>query len=333
MRIIEVIAPEGHWDSISALAEKQELPDYWTGPVDEQGRRAMRLLVAAEKQQAMLDGLQRLFGSSDDTRIVVIPVDATLPRPTPPDGENSAASAATVSREKLFQDAERGARIDKNYLLLVALSTIVATVGLMENNVTVVIGAMVIAPLLGPNIALALGTALGDKALMWQAFKANVIGVAFAVGLAFVIGMLWPVQLVEGELLARTDVNMAAVALALASGAAGALSLTTGLPSVLVGVMVAVALLPPAATLGLMLGSGHYPFAVGAGLLLGVNVVSLNLVAKLVFLTQGIRPRTWLEKRQARQSMLAYSTIWAASLILLLAAIYYWHSYYTPPGI
>ncbi|MCG2634762.1 MAG: TIGR00341 family protein [Gammaproteobacteria bacterium] len=332
MRIIEVVAPEGHRESIMAIAEKQALPDYWSGPVDENGRQALRLLVAADKQQAVLDALQQLFGSSEDTRVVVIPVDVTLPRPTASESEATPTSAITVSREKLYHDAERGARLDQNYLLLVMLSTIVAAVGLLENNVAVVIGAMVIAPLLGPNIALALGTSLGDRELMWQALKSNICGIGLAIALAFVIGQLWPLQHLEGELLARTDVNLAGVALALSSGAAGVLSLTTGLPSVLVGVRVAVALRPPAATLGLMLGSGHYGHAVGAGLLLGVNIVCVNLAAKLVFLVKGVRPRTWLEKRQARQSVAAYSAIWVVSLLLLLAAIYYWHSYYTPPS-
>jgi len=66
--------------------------------------------------------------------------------------------------------------------------------------------------------------------------------------------------------------------------AAAALSLTTGLSSVLVGVMVAVALLPPAATLGIMLGQGNMSLAIGAGLLLAVNIVSVNLASKIVFL-------------------------------------------------
>lgn len=112
------------------------------------------------------------------------------------------------------------------------------------------------------------------------------------------------------------------MALALASGAAAVLSLTTGLSSVLVGVMVAVALLPPAATFGLMLGSGQFGMATGAGLLLAMNIVCINFAAKLVFLLKGIHPRTWWETQKAKRAMVAYLAIWAVSLALLVVLIY-----------
>jgi uncharacterized membrane protein len=122
--------------------------------------------------------------------------------------------------------------------------------------------------------------------------------------------------------MARTDVGLDSVALALASGAAAVLSLTTGLSSVLVGVMVAVALLPPTATLGLMLGAGQYHHALGAGLLLAVNIVCVNLAAKVVFLAKGIHPRTWWERKRAKRAMLLYVIIWVLSLAILIAMIY-----------
>lgn len=112
------------------------------------------------------------------------------------------------------------------------------------------------------------------------------------------------------------------MALALASGAAGALSLTTRLSSVLVGVMVAVALLPPATAVGLMVGADKLPDAMGAGLLLAINVVCLNLAAQLVFLLKGIRPRTWLEKTRARRAIAVPLIMWPTLLAMLVVAIY-----------
>jgi uncharacterized membrane protein len=123
-------------------------------------------------------------------------------------------------------------------------------------------------------------------------------------------------------MLLRTEAGLDAVALALASGAAAALSLTTGLSSVLVGVMVAVALLPPAAALGLMLGQGRIDLAVGAGLLLGINIVCINLASKIVFFLKDIRPRTWLEKEKAKRAMVVYTAVWLVTLLLLILAIY-----------
>ena len=85
--------------------------------------------------------------------------------------------------------------------------------------------------------------------------------------------------------------------------------------------MVAVALLPPAATLGMMLGSGQRELALGAALLLAVNVVCINLSAKLMFLLKGVKPRTWLEKRKARQSVTVYIALWVVTLGILLAVM------------
>jgi uncharacterized membrane protein len=111
------------------------------------------------------------------------------------------------------------------------------------------------------------------------------------------------------------------VAIALAAGAAAVLSLTTGLSSTLVGVMVAVALLPPTATMGMLLGAGMPTLAGGALLLLMVNVVCVIVAAKLVFYSRGIAPRTWYERSKARQSKVLASAVWGILLIILVATV------------
>ncbi|MES9904286.1 MAG: TIGR00341 family protein, partial [Sedimenticola sp.] len=201
------------------------------------------------------------------------------------------------------------------------LSTIVATIGLIADNVAAIIGAMVIAPLLGPNIALAFAASLGDGKFMLRALKTNISGVALAFGLALTIGIIWPVGLESQEIVSRTSVGLDDVVLALASGAAAVISLTTGLSTTLVGVMVAVALLPPTATVGLLLGSGQSVLASGAALMLAVNVICVLLSAMLVLLIRGVKPRTWYEKTQAKQSTTFYTLLWASLLLMLIAII------------
>jgi uncharacterized hydrophobic protein (TIGR00341 family) len=322
MRIIEVVADAGHTDTLSGIAEQHGAIDAWWSSAAEDGRRTLRMLVAADRSQPIVDALQSVLGSSENARILIMPVDATLPRPEEDRESGRKTSSRSTTREELYDQIEKGARLESNYLLLVFLSTIVAAIGLIEDNVAVVVGAMVIAPLLGPNIALAFATSLGDGALFWRSLKTNVSGLALALLIALVIGLIWPVNLDNRELTARTDVGMDSVALALASGAAAVLSLATGLSSALVGVMVAVALLPPTATLGMMLGSGQTNHAIGAALLLAVNIVCVILAAKIVFLVKGVKPRTWLEKRKARQSQTVYIVVWVVMLGMLIGAIY-----------
>jgi uncharacterized hydrophobic protein (TIGR00341 family) len=328
VKLIEVVTAPTDLDAlVSFVAESQGALDYWFGPAVEGERQSFRMLVADENRQAVLDSLQELLGDTTDTRIVVLPVEGVLPRPEalPESGENKTSGAKKstgATREELYHQISRGARLDSNYLVLVVLSTVVAAIGLLEDNVAVLVGAMVIAPLLGPNLALAFAATLGDRDLMRDALLTNLVGLGLALLLSVLIGRIWPVVEPGPEIMTRTDVWFDGVALALASGAAAALSLAGGVASALVGVMVAVALLPPTATLGMMLASGRMELASGAALLLAVNIVSVNLSATLAFLARGVRPRTWLEKRQARQSAAWVAVFWTAALLLLSLALY-----------
>ena len=320
MKYVEVVADAGNADTILAIADSHAAADFRQGIAGEDGLQSMRLLVADDKLQSVLDSLQKVLSAQDATRIVVLPVEIALPQS--PEKERKEEDAATAARESLYSGVEKNARLDRNFMVLVFLSTVVAAIGLIENNVAVVIGAMVIAPLLGPNLAFGLGTALGDVALMRKSIFTTAVGIAFAIALSFGIGITWPLDIASPEIVSRTVVGLDSVALALASGAAAALSLTTGLSSVLVGVMVAVALLPPAVTLGLMLGHGDIQLAIGAGLLLAINLVCVNLASKVVFFAKGIHPRTWLEKEKARHAMLIYILGWLVTLIILMFFIY-----------
>ena len=322
MRIIEVVVDAGHLATLTGIAEQYQVTDFWHGVEGDDGRIALRMLVDDGIRQKVIDAFQNVLATSETARIIILPVEASLPRlDSEKDAESKQSDNGSQTREEIYNKIERDARLDSNFLLMVFLSTVVACIGLIENNVAVVVGAMVIAPLLGPNISLAFATSMGDGELMWKSLKTNLAGLGLAMLMAVAIGLVWPDYINSHELMMRTDVGLDGVLLALASGAAAVLSLTTALSSALVGVMVAVAILPPTATMGMMLGSGQTDLALGAGLLLAVNVVSINLSAKLMFLLKGVKPRTWLEKRKARQSVTVYIFIWLVTLGILLAAI------------
>ena len=324
MKVIEIITDAGHVDTVKSMAAQYELLDFWHSATDEDGRVSMRVLVQPDQRQRVMDSLQGMLSASEESHVIIYETEAVWPLPQKKEEENEKkASSTTITREELYNKIEQGANLDGNFLLLVLLSTIVVAIGLIKNNIAVVIGAMVIAPLLGPNMALALSTALGDRVLMWRALKSNIAGVSLAFLLCWLLGVNWTGSLESAELISRTFVRLDGVVLALASGFAAALSLTTGLSSVLVGVMVAVALLPPTATAGIMLGAGKYDLAMGAFLLLSVNVVCVNLSANIIFLLKGVRPRTWLEKKKARQSYVLFLLVWVVSLAILTAVIYY----------
>jgi uncharacterized hydrophobic protein (TIGR00341 family) len=321
MKYVEVVADAGSLDTILAISEKYEVRDLRLGLVGEDGMQQMRLLVSDDKTQPVLDSLQGVLGAQPSARILVLPIEIAL-LPKQSKEERKEEDSAIAVRESLYNNVEKNSHLDMNFVVLVILSTIVVAIGLIANNIAVVIGAMVIAPLLGPNLAFGFGTALGDIYLMRKSALTTIVGIALAIALSTVIGFFWPFEILSSELISRTDVGLDSVALALASGAAAALSLTSGLSSILVGVMVAVALLPPAAALGIMLGHGEANFAIGAGLLLAINVVCINLASNIVFFIKGIGPRTWWEKEKAKRAMSIYVLVWLISVIILLLLVF-----------
>ena len=340
MKIIEVIADPGHYDTIVAIAEHQQVDDIWTTHNEEDGRFITRLLVHPEKRQKVLDALQSVLQNAENYRVIILPLDTVLPKPVKTDVESLTVeqqeeekakekerkkAAMMNTREEILAQVEKDAQLNNNFILLTILSAIVAAIGLLENNLAVIVGAMVIAPLLGPNIAFSLGASLGEKQLVIESLKVIFTGVTLAILIAIGIGLVWPGNFDSMELMLRTDVTYSGTAIALASGAAASLSLVTSASSVLVGVMVAVALMPPAVTIGLMLSIGKYDYATGAALLLAVNIVCINLSSKLVFLVRGIQPRNWLEARKAKQSRLLYIVLWIVMLLLLTLMIYLRH--------
>jgi len=326
MKIIEVIANKQYQETIEVIAEHHQVDDVWFGAENKDGRINARLLVNPENRQIVLDELQEALQSSEGARILILPIETTITSEKKSEEKDKPGKGSSIiSREEIFSHVEKGAQLNQNFFILVVLSSIVASIGLLENNIAVIIGAMVIAPLLGPNMAFSLGSSLGETRLMWQSLKAIASGIILAIVVATIIGFIWPLNIETQEVLMRTEANYAGTAIALASGAAAALSLVTGTSGVLVGVMVAVALMPPAVTIGLMLSISNLPLALGAALLLAVNIVCINLSAKLIFLIKGIQPRTWLETRTAKQSQKLYLLIWLALLILLVVVIYFRH--------
>ena len=320
MKLIEVITDAQNLKPVTSIAEQHDSEVNWVGSADEQGRQLIRILVSDENRQSVLDALQGLLGET--SKILVLSLEAVLPRQEPKTSAAEGGETVTTTREELYNNIVKNARLDSTYLLLVFLSTVVVAIGLLEDNAAVGDRGHGHCSDFGTQYGPGTWSGLGDMPLMWKAIKATLAGLAMALLFSILIGIFWPLNVSSQELMARTDVGLDSVVLALASGAAAVISLTTGLASVLVGVMVAVALLPPTATLGIMLGSGQTKLAVGAALLLAVNIVCVNLAAKIVFWVRGVKPRSWLEKQKANQSMVTYMVIWVLSLTFLLVVIF-----------
>jgi len=321
LRLIEARIPEVPEEIDEVLGEVKVL-DCWVVPTAE-GGSSLRVLIDTERTEALMDRLRERYDDAE-LRVVVLAVEATVPEveeQASPGEDDRLATPGRVSREELHQDIVQAGRLTPVWAALVLLSTIVAAVGLIRGDVAIVIGAMVIAPLLGPNMALALSVTLGDVDLAKSALRTIGVGVAIAGASSIAMGMALTVDPAVPDIADRTRAGLGDIALALSAGAAGTLAFTGGLPGALVGVMVAVALLPPLVVSGLLAGAGFGEGAAGALILVCTNVACINLAAVATFLVQRVRPRSWWEEDRAKRAVRVAVASWLVLLLALAALI------------
>ncbi len=214
------------------------------------------------------------------------------------------------------------------YTLLTALSGVVATAGVLLESLAVLVGSMVIAPLIGPPMAMSVATVIDDDDLAVHSLKYQLagggVGLASATGFAALVRLtstLGPTVRIEEvlRLSNHTAPSVLLVVVALCAGVAGAITLATSATVGLVGVMIAAALVPPIGVMGVAIAWDDPVTVLGSGAVVLVNVLSINLAAIITFWYLGYHPRSWVDLRKARTSMLIRVLVLAAMIALLSA--------------
>jgi uncharacterized hydrophobic protein (TIGR00271 family) len=170
------------------------------------------------------------------------------------------------------------------------LATVLACYGLFANSPAVVIGAMIIAMLLGPIAGVSLGLVDKNNALVRKALPTLVGGFLVVYGTAFVLGLVHRDIPLTDEIYARTTPNLIDLMIALGGGAAGAFSMISPRLSVaFVGVAIATALVPPFSSSAICLAREEYGLALGAFLLAFTNIVAIQVAGSVVMWLGGYR--------------------------------------------
>ncbi len=185
------------------------------------------------------------------------------------------------------------ARDNLDYYILLITSCLIASFGLLQNSAAVIIGAMIVAPLMGPITAFSASVLWGR----WQdigmalltLLKSSIVVLAITVTLS----VLLPEVVFNEQLLARTSPGLFDIGVALASGLVGAYgAINRKVSGSLSGVAIAVALMPPLSTVGLALGRGLWAYAGAAAVLFAINILGISLAALFVFWIFGLHPVT-----------------------------------------
>ncbi|MYL72112.1 TIGR00341 family protein [Halobacillus litoralis] len=331
LQLIEVYIPDQHFESIDEKLKKYDHRSYWVSSESEE-RMLVRILVQKNEVEKILNYLEEVSNVVEGFETLLIPVQTYISKETiheetkeekekeKEDDEEEKSRLLRASRHELMNAAEKNSHITMNYSLLILLSAIVATVGIIKDSEAVVIGAMVIAPMIGPVISVAFFAILGDYKGLGQSAVSSLYGVAIVLFISIAFGFFTDVGMENAQYLDRTKVTLIDIPLGVASGAAGALAFLNRLSGNLVGVMVAVALLPPSVAMGMSIGDGSMAAAYGAFLLVTVNIMSILLAAVSIFSISGIRPVRWEEVQRANVSR-PLSIVFVIVIVLILAIV------------
>lgn len=326
MRVIQVITPSNKTEEVIELLEREEVDFAVT---DETSNREFGSVVTfpveTEEVEDMLDKL-RGVGVEKEGYVNVLEAEAIVSDKYEEKKEEEKEDkqdndSERIARQELKATAEGLSRNTPNYIVFTIVSAIVATAGLILDSPSIVVGSMVIAPLIGPAMASSVGTVIKDDELFFQGVKSQFVGVGVSIFSATVFAAIARVVIapelnlyVINQVAERINPGILSLAVALGAGIAGALSLTSGASAALVGVMIAVALIPPAATVGLGIAYLDFNIVLGSFILVLVNLLSINLAGLVTLWVKGYRPELWYEEDIAKK-------VTIQRIILLLAGV------------
>tara|TARA_B100001063_G_scaffold41173_1_gene34994 strand:- start:12960 stop:14870 length:1911 start_codon:yes stop_codon:yes gene_type:complete len=188
-------------------------------------------------------------------------------------------------------------KFSTTYLILMILSTLLATTGLFANSAPVIIGAMILAPLMAPIISLSMGVIRTDQFLLFKSIRTLAIGIFMALLFSSVYTLFIPLEQITAEMQGRLHPNLLDLLVAVFSGIAGAYATSKEeVAKSLAGVAIAVALVPPLSVTGIGIGLGNIDVIYGSFLLFITNLVGITLSAALTFIVLGFAPVTKAKK-------------------------------------
>ncbi len=201
----------------------------------------------------------------------------------------------TYASEERFKDLfvalRQDASINSTYFVLMVLSTILATVGLYMNSASVIIGAMLLAPLMAPIISMAMSLLRRERAMLRQSFWKIVAGIFLALSTGAIMTLIFPYQPLTNEMQGRLHPTVLDLLVAISAGVAGAYTKSyKEILQSLAGVAIAVALVPPLATAGIGIGRFDLVFFSQAFLLFLTNLIGIILAAAFTFRVLGFSP-------------------------------------------
>ena len=222
--------------------------------------------------------------------------------------------------ERLIESTDKYTNINRNITLFVIFATIIALIGLFSDNITIIIGAMLLSPLLGPINSFAVNTNLGRTKFIVKSQQTSLLLLLTVIATAFIlttIALYFTPLTITTQIDLRGHPSIVDILLAFVLGCAAGLALITDFSELLVGVAVAVALLPPAAVTGIGLAMLNFQLSFEALLLSIINLIGLQLGSIIILNLTGFTPRRDYQKSAAKR----YSRYFISAVLIILLVL------------
>lgn len=329
MRLVQVSIPAGKREAMLSVLEELDIDYVMT---DETSGREYTAVVyfplPVKAVEPVLDRIHEI-GLDEQAYTVTVAAETVVSRQFERLEEKYAEEEENperIARQELHAKAEELMPERGTFAVMTVVSAVVAASGLFMDSAAVVVGSMIIAPLLGPAIAASVGTVTDDPELFSQGLKLQVYGVLLAVagaaGFALIVKnarLVPPGQHLVGipQIRSRLSPDFLELAVALGAGIAGALSLSTGVSTAIVGALIAAALIPPVAIVGIGIAYLRPNVMIGSAVLVLVNLISINFAALATLWYMGYRPESWRRVRDVESRTVKRLGVLAAAILVL----------------
>jgi len=326
LRKIEIICYDQQSQSVEFTFKKYKIPFHAELTMAEDEKLLRYTGICPD---LLANGLTNELNKIIDTRrkelyVTSLAIEATLSDYLSNYTKELETKQVKVKKKELIEEYESliepNVKFNKNLLFMIVIAAGVATAGVCANNASLVIGAMLISPLLGPISAFSFNTAVGKTDKMFKALVSGLILLVSVIATGAILTGI-TVQFVDlsltDEILSRTVLSPVFLAVAIALGLAAGIAMSTNIPGILVGVAIAAALVPPAAVAGIGIALWDFEIFSNALTLTGANIIGLVLGMMIIFFIGGVTPRKFYEKEKAQRHMIITITIFIGLSVLL----------------
>ncbi|NMJ76534.1 TIGR00341 family protein [Nanohaloarchaea archaeon] len=318
MKSLRITAPEGQKDRVIDILD-EEADEYTYSKVVKDGESMLEYsaTVLSEDVDGLIQDLKDIKEiDAGDLSIRILEQNSLIRK-----GSQIKGPGGGVSKEEVYSKAKKYESFSRIEIALVGLSASVAAYGLALNNLALLIGAMMLAPMLAPFVSSALSISVGDLSLMKGALSegATSVAVTIAVGLGSVA--IIPIDMTPAMRLVASP-GLPSVLLALMVGSAAALSFATGAKEQIAGVAVAIALVPPLAAVGIGIRMLNLSFSLQAASVAAMNLASIVVAGFATFRLLGFRPSTYYRKKKASRMKYILPAITVTAIILVVPGLY-----------